>query len=116
MGRDRVFPRQRRNPSHDDAESINDGASHVRGYHWRRRHKMKASIQTHRAISLAAVMAVIILLALAAFQFAKPSKRLPLPNPNGFDDIFVAGKMLKGDWPDRTNNDLSVIRGYVESN
>jgi len=62
-----------------------------------------STMEKKRRLALAFVaLAVLAILALLALSTGRPSARLPLPNPNGYDDFIKAGGAIVGDvanWP-----------------
>src|SRR5208282_1318971 len=59
----------------------------------------------------------LLFLGLLLFWTAEPLPPIaPLPNPNGYDDLVKAGKMIKGGISDYDKADLDKLRGIVFTN
>jgi len=74
-------------------------------------------MEKKRRLLLALVaLAVLAILALLALSIGRPSARLPLPNPNGYDDFIKAGGAIVGDVANWPALDHDALRELVATN
>lgn len=67
-------------------------------------------------ILIGVVVAFALLIGMAIFSL-RPTGTLPsLPNPNGYDDLVKAGKLIHGNLNDFKTLDIDALRGLVEAN
>src|SRR6266567_4833047 len=76
-----------------------------------------STMEKKRRLALASVaLAVLAILALLALSTGRPSARLPLPNPNGYDDFIKAGDAIVGDVANSSALDHDGLRESVSTN